>query len=86
MYWNKINDMSYKYIKLYHHAPTHIYMPRWFYNNLEYEMVGKQWLAMIKQNSIRGMHIVIDDNEPFFKIIGNDVLEVKGWSDSKWVI
>ena len=54
MYWNFVNDMSYKYIKLYHHAPTHIYMPRWFYNNLEHEMVGKQWLAMIKQNSIRG--------------------------------
>ena len=85
MYWNMVNDMSYKYIKLYHHAPTNIYMPRWFYNNLEHEMVGKQWLAMIKQNSIRGMRIVIDDNEPFLKIVGNNVLEVKGWSDNKWV-
>jgi hypothetical protein len=37
-------------------------MSRWYYNNLEREMCGKQWLVLIKENSVLGNKIVIDDN------------------------
>lgn len=85
MFWNMINDMAYKYGRVFHSVPTHVYMPRWFYDNLEREMVGDQWWFLIRNSKVRGMSIIIDNEVPFLKIVGDDVLEVKGWSDSKWV-
>ena len=46
----------------FNYASSTIIMSRWYYNNLEREMCGKQWLVLIKENSVLGNKIVIDDN------------------------
>jgi hypothetical protein len=46
----------------FNYASSTIIMSRWYYNNLEREMCGKQWLVLIKENSVLGNKIVIDDS------------------------
>ena len=65
MYWNFIEGMSKEFTVKYGHAPSIVIMNIDFYNKLEYEMIGKQWLVLIKCSSIRGMKIMIDNNIDF---------------------
>lgn len=62
MFWNAIRRACFKYMQRFNYASSTIKMSRWYYNNLEREMCGKQWLALIKSNSVLGNKIVIDDN------------------------
>ena len=81
MYWNTINNGCYEFTKKFHYAPDVIYMNREVYNKLEQEMYGIQLLAMQKHNSVRGLHVRLDENVEGFKIVGRDgdylELEVK---------
>ena len=70
MYWNMINKASYDFTHKFHFAPSKIYMNSWFYHELEKEMVGAQWWALVKNNSVRGLKIVIDDSVKTFVIVG----------------
>lgn len=83
MYWNKINAIGSKFTVLYGHCASNIVMPRWYYDNLELEMFGAQWLHLIKNGSVRGLKIIIDDHEEFFSICDNlgNVLVIKDWDD-----
>lgn len=62
MFWNTIRRACFEYMQRFNHASSIIKMSRWYYNNLEREMCGKQWLVLIKVNSVLGNKIVIDDN------------------------
>ena len=62
MFWNAIRRACFKYMQRFNYASSTIIMSRWYYNNLEREMCGKQWLFLIKVNSVLGNKIVIDDN------------------------
>lgn len=62
MFWNIIRRACFEYMKHFSYASSIIKMSRWYYNNLEREMCGKQWLVLIKENSVLGNKIVIDDN------------------------
>jgi hypothetical protein len=71
---------------LYHYTPTEIRMSPNFYNNLFEEMCGAQWWFLLKNNSIRGMDIVIDDQEVLFTIVGkNHTLSPKSLNESRWI-
>ena len=71
MYWNAVNNASYCFMSKFKYPGATIYMSRNFYNELEREMIGAQWLALIKQNSVRGMNIIIDDSQKLFTIRGS---------------
>lgn len=71
MYWNTVNNASYCFMSKFKYPGSTIYMSRNFYNELEREMIGAQWLALIKQNSVRGMNIIIDDSQKLFTIRGS---------------
>ena len=71
MYWNAVNNASYCFMSKFKYPAATIYMSRNFYNELEREMIGAQWLALIKQNSVRGMNIIIDDSQKLFTIRGS---------------
>lgn len=62
MYWNMVNNGCYEYCRIFHHAPNIIIMCRQFYEEVEKEMYGVQYLHLIKRNSIRGLKIYIDNN------------------------
>ena len=62
MFWNAIRRACFEYMQRFNYASSTIIMSRWYYNNLEREMCGKQWLVLIKENSVLGNKIVIDDN------------------------
>ena len=86
MYWNCVNNMCYKFMALYHYTPTEIRMSHNFYNNLFEEMCGAQWWFLLKNNSVRGMNIVIDDQEVLFTIVGkNHTLSPKSLNESRWI-
>lgn len=62
MFWNTIRRACFKYMRRFNYASSTIKMSRWYYDNLEREMCGKQWLVLIKENTVLGNKIVIDDN------------------------
>lgn len=70
MYWNMVNKASHEFSEKFGFAPSKIYMNFNFYCELEREMVGDQWWFLIKENSVRGMKIVIDDGISSFVIAG----------------
>lgn len=72
MFWNAVNNACYCFMSKFGYPGGTIYMSRRFYDNLEREMVGAQWLALVKQNSVRGMKIIIDDNQELFTIKGRN--------------
>ena len=72
MYWNCVNNMCYKFMAMFHYTATEIHMSPNFYNNLFEEMCGAQWWFLLKGNTIRGMNIVIDDQEVLFTIVGKN--------------
>lgn len=72
MYWNAVNNATYCFMSKFKYPGGTIHMSRQFYNNLENEMYGDQWWFLIKENSVRGMKIVIDDNQELFAIKGKD--------------
>ena len=81
MYWNMINNRCYEFTKKFHYAPDVVYMSRDTYSKLEQEMFGEQWWHLVKHNSVRGLHVRLDENVEGFKIVGRDgdylELEVK---------
>lgn len=86
MYWNCVNNMAYKFMAMYHHAATEIHMSPGFYNNLLEEMRGAQWLFLLKNNSVRGLKIVIDDREALFSIVGKEhTLTPRNLNESRWL-
>ena len=86
MYWNCVNNMCYKFMAMFHYTATEIHMSPNFYNNLFEEMCGAQWWFLLKNNSIRGMNIVIDDQEVLFTIVGkNHTLSPKSLNESRWL-
>ena len=86
MYWNCVNNMCYKFMAMFHYTATEIHMSPNFYNNLFEEMCGAQWWFLLKGNTIRGMNIVIDDQEVLFTIVGkNHTLSPKSLNESRWV-
>ena len=86
MYWNCVNNMCYKFMAMFHYTATEIHMSPNFYNNLFEEMCGAQWWFLLKGNSIRGMNIVIDDQEVLFTIVGkNHSLSPKSLNESRWI-
>ncbi len=62
MFWNTIRRACFKYMRRFNYASSIIKMSRWYYDNLEREMCGKQWLVLIKENRVLGNKIVIDDS------------------------
>ena len=86
MYWNLVDDMCYKFTIKFHYACSTILMSREFYNSLEWEMVGNQWLSLVKQNSVRGCHIVIDDTQIMFTLKGREgeELVVRSFEETKF--
>lgn len=62
MYYNTIRRSCFKYMSFYGFSSSVIIMSSSFYDQLEKEMIGKQWLALIKQNSVLGNKIIIDNN------------------------
>ena len=86
MYWNCVNNMCYKFMAMFHYTATEIHMSPNFYNNLFEEMCGAQRWFLLKGNSIRGMNIVIDDQEVLFTIVGkNHSLSPKSLNESRWI-
>ena len=86
MYWNCVNNMCYKFMAMFHYTATEIHMSPNFYNNLFEEMCGAQWWFLLKGNTIRGMNIVIDDQEVLFTIVGkNHTLSPKSLNESRWL-
>ena len=86
MYWNCVDNMCYKFMAMFHYTATEIHMSPNFYNNLFEEMCGAQWWFLLKDNTIRGMNIVIDDKEVLFTIVGkNHTLSPKSLNESRWV-
>lgn len=71
MFWNAVNNAAFCFMSKFKYPAATIYMSRNFYNELEREMIGSQWLALIKQNSVRGMNIIIDDSQKLFTIRGS---------------
>ena len=78
MYWNAVNNAAFCFMSKFKYPGGMIYMSRQFYNSLENEMYGDQWWFLIKENSVRGMKIVIDDNQELFSIRGrgDDVIVI----------
>ena len=86
MYWNCVNNMCYKFMAMFHYTATEIHMSPNFYNNLFEEMCGAQWWFLLKGNTIRGMNIVIDDQEVLFTIVGkNHTLSPRSLNESRWI-
>ena len=86
MYWNCVNNMCYKFMAMFHYTATEIHMLPNFYNNLFEEMCGARWWFLLKGNTIRGMNIVIDDQEVLFTIVGkNHTLSPKSLNESRWI-
>lgn len=86
MYWNCVNNMCYKFMAMYHYTATEIHMSPDFYNNLFEEMCGAQWWFLLKNNSVRGLKIVIDDRETLFTIVGKEhTLTPRTLNESRWV-
>ena len=86
MFWNCVNNMCYKFMAMYHYTATEIHMSPDFYNNLFAEMCGAQWLFLLKNNSVRGLKIVIDDREALFTIVGKEhTLTPKSLNESRWL-
>ena len=49
-------------------------------------MCGAQWWFLLKNNSVRGLKIVIDDQEALFTIVGGEhKLTPKNLNESRWV-
>ena len=71
MYWNAVNNAAFCFMSKFKYPAGMIYMSRKFYNSLENEMYGDQWWFLIKENSVRGMKIVIDDSQELFSIRGH---------------
>ena len=86
MYWNAVNNFLYRFMAKYEHAPSHIKMSREFYENLEREMIGAQWLFLVKCNKIRGLDIIQDDSQIMFSIVGKegDELMVDSFNRTKY--
>lgn len=72
MYWNMVNNGCYGFTKKFHYAPNKVYMSRNTYTKLEQEMYGEQWWHLVKCNSVRGLHIRLDESVETFKITGKD--------------
>jgi hypothetical protein len=71
VYWNAVNNAAFCFMSKFKYPGGMIYMSRQFYNLLENEMIGDQWWFLIKENSVRGMKIVIDDSQELFTIRGS---------------
>ena len=71
VYWNAVNNAAFCFMSKFKYPGGMIYMSRQFYNSLENEMIGDQWWFLIKENSVRGMKIVIDDSQELFTIRGS---------------
>lgn len=65
-----VNNACYAFTNKYHYASGRIKMSSYFYYKLRNEMVGNQLLALLKQNSVRGCVIDIDDSQTGFTIVG----------------
>ena len=86
MYWNCVNNMIYKFTAIYHYTPTEIHMSHDFYSNLFEEMCGAQWWFLLKNNSVRGLKIVVDDHEKFFTIVGKKhTLTATKLDEGRWL-
>ena len=72
MYWNMVNDGCYEFTRKFGYAPNEVYMSRDTYSKLEQEMFGEQWWHLVKHNSVRGLHVRLDENVEVFKITGKD--------------
>ena len=72
MYWNMINNGCYEFTRKFGYAPNEVYMSRNTYTKLEQEMYGEQWWHLVKHNSVRGLHVILDESVETFKITGKD--------------
>ena len=86
MYWNCVNNMGYKFTAKFHIAPSEIHMSPYFYESLFEELQGGQWWHLFKNNSVRGMKIVIDEQESLFTLHGGGhTLTAKSLNESRWI-
>ena len=76
MFWNSVNNACYLFTAKFKHAPAELYLSRSFYDSLEKEMYGEQWWHLVKHNSVRGLKVVIDDNQKLFAIKGKKGCEL----------
>ena len=81
MYWNMVNRDGQKFVEGFGQAPSKIYMTTDFYRKLEHEMYGIQLWFLIKEQSIRGMKIVIDDSVKSYVIVGTKINK-ESWQNS----
>ena len=72
MYWNCVNNACYRFTQTFGYAGSTIKMSSKFYKELEHEMYAVQWWFLVKNNSVRGCKIVIDDSQELITLVGRD--------------
>lgn len=68
MFYNKIKKECFKFMVKNHYAPTVIYMNQQYYDELENEMIGKQYRFLIKCAKVQGLKVIIDFSEKEFRL------------------
>lgn len=87
MYWNCVNNSCYRFAQEFGYAGSVIKMSSHFYKKLEEEMWGVQWWFLVKNNSVRGCKIVIDDSVELIVLVGRhgDELVVNNLNITKFI-
>lgn len=86
MFWICVDNMGHKFSAMYHVAPSEIHMSQYYYEQLFAEMCGNQWWFLMKENEVRGMKIVIDNEERLFTLYGGGhSLTATHLHESRWV-
>ena len=68
MFYNRILKASHEFINGNHYCATKIFMNPNYYNNLEKEMFGGQWMFLIKCSKVLGLKIIINYEVQDFKL------------------
>lgn len=86
MFWNCVNNVAYKFIAKYNVAPSVIVMSQYYYEQLFGEMCGAQWWHLMKMYEVRGMKIIINNEERLFTLHGGGhSLTATHLNESRWV-
>ena len=68
MFYNKIKKSCFDFMVKNNYAPTVVYMSQKYYDELENEMIGKQYRFLIKCAKVQGLKVIIDFSEKEFRL------------------
>lgn len=68
MFYNKLKKAIEEFVVKHKYCPTTVNMSPTYYDNLEKEMVGAQWLFLIKCSKVMGLKIIVDYDIKDFKL------------------